>query len=147
MKATIEARSSKHSLGSIWLRNLTREHCCLLSVCLPAYVPPIVSYFNMNQVNVSLPIHPSLRRAYEILEPLFLEHIITDEVRNVASFLCCPFCGQAVLISRPTFLVVRYFRFWQFTCYLAFRMVRSSYSGAAPFASLSHEASLVVTTV
>lgn len=33
------------------------------------------------QVNVPLPIHPSLRRAYEALEPLFLEHIITEEVR------------------------------------------------------------------
>lgn len=32
------------------------------------------------QVNIHLPIHPSLRRAYDALEPLFLEHIITEEV-------------------------------------------------------------------
>eukprot|EP00903_Cladosiphon_okamuranus_P005723 g5681.t1 len=31
------------------------------------------------KVSVSLPIHPSLRRAYETLEPLFLEHIITAD--------------------------------------------------------------------
>lgn len=35
------------------------------------------------QVNVSMPIHPSLRRAYETLEPLFLKHIITEEVGRI----------------------------------------------------------------
>ena len=35
---------------------------------------------------MSLPIHPSLRRAYEALEPLFLEHIITEDVGGLASF-------------------------------------------------------------
>ncbi|CBJ27863.1 conserved unknown protein [Ectocarpus siliculosus] len=37
------------------------------------------------KVNVSLPIHPSLRRAYETLEPLFLEHIITEEGQGLLS--------------------------------------------------------------
>lgn len=43
------------------------------------------------QVNVSLPIHPSLRRAYETLEPLFKEHIITEEV----------WCGCTICVPVP----------------------------------------------
>lgn len=53
-----------------------------------------VAYFDTAQVNVSLPIHPSLRRAYEILEPLFLEHIITDEVKAVSN-------TRGVLLCKP----------------------------------------------
>ncbi|CAM9768940.1 unnamed protein product [Pylaiella littoralis] len=37
------------------------------------------------KVNVATPIHPSLRRAYETLEPLFLEHIITEEGQGLLS--------------------------------------------------------------
>eukprot|EP00904_Undaria_pinnatifida_P010684 jgi/Undpi1/6746/HiC_scaffold_20.g09225.m1 len=36
-------------------------------------------------VDVSMPIHPSLRRAYKLLEPLFLKHIITEEGQGLLS--------------------------------------------------------------
>ncbi|CAM9588651.1 unnamed protein product [Laminaria digitata] len=37
------------------------------------------------KVNVSIPIHPSLQRAYKTLEPLFRKHIITEEGQGLLS--------------------------------------------------------------
>ncbi|CAM9303908.1 unnamed protein product [Discosporangium mesarthrocarpum] len=38
-----------------------------------------------SKVHVPLPIHPALQRAYEILEPLFIEHILPEEGQGLLS--------------------------------------------------------------